>query len=834
MEDLSAALSVMNEDPQHDWTSGNDECATVPRCELNPKPNNTLAEAVTTSNTVKAKTNADAARKASASPKRIGVTNVKGTHVGRKPESRDIWCPQRKESFRPDIVQPRAMRKEDVNDMERETDFTRTNGEIRDNVDPFGSTLPVHDTFVYKAGVAEECILEGCMQHSAMELSKPNLDRANALVCRCKIHVAECALETCVDSGATYSILNAATYDRIRMIPGNKGRVPDVQPTKTRLSGASGANIPLRGISLITFNIGNAEYSYPMIVGELSGLDVLLGIDWLDFIQAEINFGTMRMTLGQRQTVQLRSFPCLGFAQERYVCTRKSITLVAGHTTKVECQLMRNHEETHDFRDVELFEPRVQLGEGLDMAPCLVTQDKQCYWIGITNYTSMDVEIPYRTILGRLDPICTVPVDGPSADPSTEGVLGKDKLPVTSEGVLGDEKLPDAPEGVPGNEKLPIASQSTANSDRDNGRSDDVRRFARAEKSVRCRTSVGPPGLDHSAAETCCREHFPEGAQDRVPWGDTDVERKQGTGTNDERSGLGLATQLTRHSTVQPTKPHMCTAAELLRSSSIEGKRKQMGLVAERGSVARKQEGCVEVQTHCALTEWNASSKLDQSGLKCPEFPGHTLALERTAEIYTLSPTVPSVAAHTASRQEGGDPGWWWERESGELYPKPYEVGGDPASHGGEVDGPGPSGMERGQSFETLDLTDAALPGNRGDEGSRAPLTQHENAVSWDKSAEYELRTCTMRPPGMRESGSASLTEGSGSPPRVISAQVVPEHLRVMIPNASETGLSKCELSRIQTLLIEFQDIFVGPDGAVGFTNRETQLTESKLETRFR
>ena len=117
---------------------------------------------------------------------------MKGTHVRRKPESRDIWCPQRKESFRPDIAQPRAMRKEDVNGMERETDFTSTRCEISDNVDPFGSTLPVHETIVYKAGEAEECILEGCMQHSAMELSTPNLDRANALVCRCKIHVTEC------------------------------------------------------------------------------------------------------------------------------------------------------------------------------------------------------------------------------------------------------------------------------------------------------------------------------------------------------------------------------------------------------------------------------------------------------------------------------------------------------------------------------------------------------------------------------------------------------------------------------------------------------------------
>ena len=84
--------------------------------------------------------------------------------------------------------------------------------------------------------------------------------------------------------------------------------------------------------------------------------------------------------------------------------------------------------------------------------------------------------------------------------------------------------------------------------------------------------------------------------------------------------------------------------------------------------------------------------------------------------------------------------------------------------------------MERGQSFEPPDHAGAVPPGNRGDVCSREPRSQHESVVPWDKSNEYKLSTCTMRPAGMRAPEGDSLTEDYGSPLRTMPTQVVPEH----------------------------------------------------------
>ena len=63
-------------------------------------------------------------------------------------------------------------------------------------------------------------------------------------------------------------------------------------------------------------------------------------------------------------------------------------------------------------------------------------------------------------------------------------------------------------------------------------------------------------------------------------------------------------------------------------------------------------------------------------------------------------------------------------------------------------------------------------------------------------------------------------TVGESDPPRVLTTtgkQELPEHLQCMLPEKG--SLSNAEYERVKMLIHEFEDIFVGPDGKVGYTH---------------
>ncbi len=58
-------------------------------------------------------------------------------------------------------------------------------------------------------------------------------------------------VRTCIDSGATFSLLAAPIYDKLK----KRGKVDKLLSTKTTLKGASGKLLPLVGECQIQFDI---------------------------------------------------------------------------------------------------------------------------------------------------------------------------------------------------------------------------------------------------------------------------------------------------------------------------------------------------------------------------------------------------------------------------------------------------------------------------------------------------------------------------------------------------------------------------------------------------
>ena len=86
-----------------------------------------------------------------------------------------------------------------------------------------------------------------------------------------------------------------------------------------------------------------------MLVGDLLGVDMLLGVDFLHAVKATLDFSAMTMILGPQQVVPLHitrecsenyhvSSVDVGFAK-----SREANTLIARHTTCVPMQRIGSH-----------------------------------------------------------------------------------------------------------------------------------------------------------------------------------------------------------------------------------------------------------------------------------------------------------------------------------------------------------------------------------------------------------------------------------------------------------------------------------------------------------
>ena len=129
-----------------------------------------------------------------------------------------------------------------------------------------------------------------------------------AEVCRLTVEVGNQLelrrLDVCVDSGATFSMLSQRTYELIK----HQTRwVSKLAPADRCLHGASGANLNIIGTVGIAFRLDGLVYISRMYVGNVVGVDALLGLPWLRKVGAIMNFGTMTIDLHPLHTVKLRT-----------------------------------------------------------------------------------------------------------------------------------------------------------------------------------------------------------------------------------------------------------------------------------------------------------------------------------------------------------------------------------------------------------------------------------------------------------------------------------------------------------------------------------------------
>ena len=126
-------------------------------------------------------------------------------------------------------------------------------------------------------------------------------------VCRLRVTVGEnpVPLDVCVDSGATLSLLSKDMYKRLRY----SKWLDELKRCRQKLHGASGKSLNIIGVSKIYFRVEGIIYSAPVFVGDLTGVDMLLGMDWLIRARAKIDFEDMTLKINPQHTVKLSTTP---------------------------------------------------------------------------------------------------------------------------------------------------------------------------------------------------------------------------------------------------------------------------------------------------------------------------------------------------------------------------------------------------------------------------------------------------------------------------------------------------------------------------------------------
>ena len=113
-----------------------------------------------------------------------------------------------------------------------------------------------------------------------------------------------------------------------------------------------------------------------MLIGDLSGIDMLLGMDWLYVVHAQLDFNKITAKLGPTQEVNLRTSRRMKeYSNDgnEFVRAREPCTLIARHVTRVPCVATGGWPTPCDA----VFVSNVTLRDGVDLLACTVSPDRK-------------------------------------------------------------------------------------------------------------------------------------------------------------------------------------------------------------------------------------------------------------------------------------------------------------------------------------------------------------------------------------------------------------------------------------------------------------------------
>ena len=245
----------------------------------------------------------------------------------------------------------------------------------------------------------------------------PPVCRLTAIVGRAQTEL----IDICVDSGATLSMMSVETYNRIKTLE----CTTPLKRTEQILTGAGGASLNVVGITCVFLQVQGAVLQATMYVGDLKGVDVLLGMDWLTRVGAIIDLGRMELTVYPRFTIKLRdshirrpetlaincnqsakNYSEMENAVNGFAAVKGDQVVAARTVRRIKCQLTGKWIRHKDAYFIPI---SYEFGNGIDIIESLErpkqARGETIMYVAISNNSDIDIILDDELIVGQATPL---------------------------------------------------------------------------------------------------------------------------------------------------------------------------------------------------------------------------------------------------------------------------------------------------------------------------------------------------------------------------------------------------------------------------------------------
>ena len=294
---------------------------------------------------------------------------VSSQHLGR-----DV-APQVSDTDRDTVQQPLAgelacaAESKEAADATRDPDMSR----VRSQLEGYEVVLPLSNNDV-----------------GSMSVQGRHSMKRRPATCRTMIYCHGLGFSTLIDTGAWRTMVDFSVYERLSSVT----RLV-LKPCGFGLQGATGDKLKIYGIlEDLPFTLGGRRFTADAVVCRVVGIEVVIGMDFLNHHRAIVDIGKSTITLsGQKCPVRDPADRNISHA----ATVAEDVEVPSGKVVSVTVNHLWQPQET-----TGMFEPLVVLGDHILISPQLVLPDGRCSSVWVENRGSATITVLKDQILGHV------------------------------------------------------------------------------------------------------------------------------------------------------------------------------------------------------------------------------------------------------------------------------------------------------------------------------------------------------------------------------------------------------------------------------------------------
>ena len=197
-----------------------------------------------------------------------------------------------------------------------------------------------------------------------------------------------------IDTGSPVSIISYVDFLNLDL------EETSLQSMDTNLISVDGNNLDVKGQITLEFNIGSCKFEQDFVVSDLAHLSGILGMDFLEKYNGEIQIykQTLKTNQGKVELLKQRTYNCA------HVRVKTQVIIPAESEKFIECKTDKDLAE-----NIGIVESNKQIAnKGLFIAKSLVKTNKDTIVLSVLNLSKKDVSLKPESMVGTVSAVVTV------------------------------------------------------------------------------------------------------------------------------------------------------------------------------------------------------------------------------------------------------------------------------------------------------------------------------------------------------------------------------------------------------------------------------------------